>query len=202
MRSTIKVGDTDKTKTTNTPLVASLDATETLSTLKSTRDFQHSRQRAMKTVQVKNWKEEKAWNRHVKLELRKLQPNLPPAPQPTRRPGRGTVGGFRQSERSDRDLDVSTKSDWELSEEEEIVPTWRSQEKIEVDLTHLMRAAKPRKSKTGDFEVIPKVRSVVVLDERLEAGPEIDDPWEYVSADDEDTKRPALSYAEAVTNVQ
>ena len=152
MRSTTtkKVGDANKNKTTNDTVVASLNTTETFSALKSTRDFEHSRQRALKTVQVKNWKEEKAWNRHVKLELRKLQPNLPPAPQPTRRAGRGVITGFRENERADRDLDVSTDSDWEC-EEEEVVPTWRSQEKIEVDLTHLMRPAKPRKSKSKHF---------------------------------------------------
>ena len=221
MRST-KVGDTDKSKTMPHP--TTLDTTETVNALKTTRDFEHSRQRAMKTVQVKNWKEEKAWNRHVKLELRKLQPSLPPSPQPIRRPGRGFVRSFRGTEDADKEWDVSTETEWEC-EEVEVAPTWRAENRIEVDLTHLIRPAKSRKARSkrfshlnslrdlfpyrswfptaGDFELVPKVRSVVVLDDGTDEVPEVDDPWEYVSADEEGIlKKPVFSYAQVVTNVR
>lgn len=160
MRS-VQVGNTDKSKPV-TPIA--LDTTtETLNALKTTRDFEHSRQRAMKTVQVKNWKEEKARNRYIKLELRKIQPALPP--QPIRRVGRGGGGVpaavFRESERPDRDLDVSTDSDWEC-DEEEVAPTWQPTEKIEVDLTHLIRPAKPRKSKSKHIESLPRTFQLLI----------------------------------------
>lgn len=51
-----------------------------------------------------------------------------------------------------------------------------------------------------DFEVIPAVRSVIVLDEFIVPEPEVEEPWEYVSVDGEaDTVVPP-SYAQVVAN--
>ena len=50
-----------------------------------------------------------------------------------------------------------------------------------------------------DFEIVPRVREVIALDDHNE-GPEPDEAWEVVSSDGEDDGRPALSYADIVAN--
>jgi len=104
-----------------------------------------------------------------------------------------------------RDLDVSTETDWECEEAEVYSVAWNVMEdrKKEVDIISFARPGKPRKSKAGDFEVIPKVRSVVVLDDRMNADLEIDDPWEHIDADDSDSgSSQKTSYAEVVTHLR
>lgn len=68
----------------------------------------------------------------------------------------------------------------------------------EVMLEELMLSAKVRKGAAGDFEVIPHVKSVLVLDDMFDEQ-ELDEPWEHISAsssDDDDTKTP--SYAQVL----
>ncbi|THH30231.1 hypothetical protein EUX98_g3943, partial [Antrodiella citrinella] len=67
---------------------------------------------------------------------------------------------------------------------------------LEVDLTEFLKPAKARKVKraVGDFEVLPSVRQVLVLDDRLDGELEVDEPWEHLSLDGEDEK--TFSYAE------
>jgi len=47
----------------------------------------------------------------------------------------------------------------------------------------------------GDFEVIPHIRSVIVLDDNTPDGFGEDEPWEYVSNPDSEPNK-GLSYAE------
>ncbi|TFY63221.1 hypothetical protein EVJ58_g3378 [Rhodofomes roseus] len=47
-----------------------------------------------------------------------------------------------------------------------------------------------------DFEVVPKVRSVIALDDHAPAIPELDEPWEHVILEDEHDLAP--SYAQIV----
>ncbi|KAI0313216.1 hypothetical protein OF83DRAFT_1175884 [Amylostereum chailletii] len=84
----------------------------------------------------------------------------------------------------------------------------------EVKLADLIRPAKSgKKPKDPDFELVPHVRSVIVLDDSsafAPGEPESDEPWEYLSSvalsdynddDDDDTderSRTVLSYAEIV----
>ncbi|KAJ3487966.1 hypothetical protein NLJ89_g11664 [Agrocybe chaxingu] len=69
---------------------------------------------------------------------------------------------------------------------------------------------KPRKAKDDDFEFIPPVRSVIVLDDMAETRDmDVDEPWEHVDDDFDGTdaskasdagsdKDAELSYAEVV----
>lgn len=54
----------------------------------------------------------------------------------------------------------------------------------------------------GDFEVVPHVRSVIVLDDVISHDLDIDEPWEHVQRDEEGyahtNKAEGLSYAHAV----
>ncbi|KAL5533786.1 hypothetical protein ACEPAG_246 [Sanghuangporus baumii] len=89
---------------------------------------------------------------------------------------------------------------------------------VTVRLEDLIRVAKVRKQKAGDFEVVPHIRAVIALDESDFAcdaegtkipTPSLDfDDWEHVasssdtssSEDDEPCKAP--SYAQVVSNAQ
>ncbi|KAL5519401.1 hypothetical protein ACEPAH_1084 [Sanghuangporus vaninii] len=89
---------------------------------------------------------------------------------------------------------------------------------ITVRLEDLIRVAKVRKEKAGDFEVIPHVRAVIALDETDFAcdtegakipTPNLDfDDWEHVasssdtSSSEDDEPRKAPSYAQVVSNKQ
>jgi len=65
----------------------------------------------------------------------------------------------------------------------------------EVKLTDLIVARKARKGKDGDFEVVPHIRSVIVLDDNISHDAEPDEPWEHIDFDDEDDEA-ELSYAQ------
>lgn len=73
----------------------------------------------------------------------------------------------------------------------------------EVALADLAKPGRRRKQgkKSGDFEVVPGSRSVIVLDDYELPEPSVNEPWEYLDLDDEDrgtSHKP--SYAEVVAN--
>jgi len=71
-------------------------------------------------------------------------------------------------------------------------------------LANLVKNGKPRKSNVGDFEVIPQVRSVIVLDDETGSEGEFGEPWEHIYGDSEeelDEKRQPPSYAEIISAV-
>ena len=97
--------------------------------------------------------------------------------------------------------------------------------RLEVRLEQLMKPAKARKSKgtlpcspssilpethvdthvsiwlAGDFEVVSEMPAVIVLDDQIPDEPELDEPWEHISADELDEKRPSPpSYATVLAN--
>ncbi|KAL5494808.1 hypothetical protein ACEPAI_270 [Sanghuangporus weigelae] len=89
---------------------------------------------------------------------------------------------------------------------------------VTVRLEDLVRVAKVRKNKAGDFEVVPHVRAVIALDESDFAcdaegdkipTPSLDfDDWEHIasssdtSSSEDDEPRKAPSYAQVVSNAQ
>ncbi|TFY51090.1 hypothetical protein EVG20_g11171, partial [Dentipellis fragilis] len=78
--------------------------------------------------------------------------------------------------------------------------TWarEREQRVQVRLADLVRPSRTRSAKKGvehGFEVIPHVRSVIVLDDGAADEMELDEPWEYVSSEGEEDKR-APSYAE------
>ena len=97
--------------------------------------------------------------------------------------------------------------------------------RLEVRLEQLMKPAKARKSKgtppcaalpirpkmdadasapicsAGDFEVVSEMPAVIVLDDQIPDEAELDEPWEHISADELDEKRPSPpSYATVLAN--
>ncbi|KAA1477210.1 hypothetical protein DENSPDRAFT_854208 [Dentipellis sp. KUC8613] len=84
--------------------------------------------------------------------------------------------------------------------------TWarEREQRVQVRLADLVRPGRARGAKKGvehDFEVIPHVRSVIVLDEGAADEGELDEPWEYVSSEGEEDKR-APSYAEILAKAK
>jgi hypothetical protein len=72
--------------------------------------------------------------------------------------------------------------------------------KREVKLADLVTARKPRKGKDGDFEVIPHVRSVVILDDCVGLDLSEDEPWEYIRGQyEEDVIVETRSYADILS---
>jgi len=64
----------------------------------------------------------------------------------------------------------------------------------EVKLAELVTTKKPRKGKAGDFEVIPHVRHVIVLDDFTGHDLSIEEPWECIEGEsDEDSHSDASS---------
>ncbi|KAI0658397.1 hypothetical protein C8Q70DRAFT_917642 [Cubamyces menziesii] len=70
---------------------------------------------------------------------------------------------------------------------------------LEVPLEELVKPGKARRSKAGEFEIIPGMPVVIALDEHVVEDAELDEPWEHISADELDEKRVAPpSYATVV----
>jgi len=70
----------------------------------------------------------------------------------------------------------------------------------EVKLADLVTSRKPRKGQEGDFEVIPHIRSVIVLDDIVSQDLVIDEPWEHIYGnDEEDASAKGLSYAKVLS---
>ncbi|KAI0082166.1 hypothetical protein K474DRAFT_1655499 [Panus rudis PR-1116 ss-1] len=200
------------TETTNPPLETRV--------LKAVREFEHGRQRARKSAETSHWKEQKA--RHRQLKADRAQGVIhPPSAYLRPRQGRARAQDVVHDERV-----LSDDSDWDAPEAAEPEPVdsprqWRG-EALEVDLMNLAKPAKKRKSKgmhiflsvplqcdligsiaAGDFEVIPKMPSVIVLEDCRTPTPEDDEAWECLSAasDDVDRKRPVPSYAEVAAGI-
>ncbi|KAI0370014.1 hypothetical protein BV20DRAFT_966996 [Pilatotrama ljubarskyi] len=71
---------------------------------------------------------------------------------------------------------------------------------LEVHLEALAKPGKSRRSKTGEFELIPGMPVVIALEDHAEEA-ELDEPWEHISADELDEKRvEPRSYATIVAS--
>ncbi|OJT04571.1 hypothetical protein TRAPUB_4841 [Trametes pubescens] len=77
----------------------------------------------------------------------------------------------------------------------------RARGSLEVHLAQLVKPAKARRSKAGEFELVPAIPLVIALDDALADDAELDEPWEHISADELDEKRAAPpSYATVVAS--
>ncbi|KAJ3576101.1 hypothetical protein NP233_g654 [Leucocoprinus birnbaumii] len=72
--------------------------------------------------------------------------------------------------------------------------------RYEVRLADLIQAGKLRKPKgDGDFEVVPHIRSVIVLDDNTPDEFDVDEPWEHVlNPDSEANKGPSYAQVAAL----
>ncbi|RDB19493.1 hypothetical protein Hypma_013456 [Hypsizygus marmoreus] len=70
-----------------------------------------------------------------------------------------------------------------------------SARRSEVQLADLVTSKKPRHGREVDFEVIPHIRSVIVLDDNIPPDLDFDEPWEHIYGVDDDQTTHEPSYA-------
>lgn len=215
-----KVNTTNPSTTTTEVTNTNTPITSEPRVLKAVREFEHGRQRAKKSARTEIWKAEKVAKRQLKAQ--RAQGTLEGIPIQ-----RSRKGGFVHLDRDETSLDESDSAEEALDIEVIETPKWR-EGKLEVDLTKLIRPSKARRSKgmfisfvccgvqfdqwltlgdvAGDFELIPSVRSVLVLEDAvLDRGfdsIEDDEPWEYLSAVGDDAEHDIPSYAEVAANTR
>ncbi|KAI0964588.1 hypothetical protein AcW1_001375 [Taiwanofungus camphoratus] len=164
---------------------------ESPSVLKAVRAYEHERQRVKKAAEVERARERKERKRRAG-----------PCPARTCRTAHGRRANGRRGPFEMDEKPAEGKTTPDKHEERRLLDddiTSQGRGVPELNIVPLIRPAKARKMK-DDFEVIPAVRSVIVLDEFIVPEPEVEEPWEYVSVDGEaDTVVPP-SYAQVVAN--
>ncbi|KAG6901362.1 hypothetical protein C0995_012976 [Termitomyces sp. Mi166 len=74
--------------------------------------------------------------------------------------------------------------------------------RAEVALSDLLIARKPRRGREQDFELVPPLRSVIVLDDiTAPAELDLDEPWEHVCASDADEKYDPTEFRVSYANI-
>jgi len=155
----------------------------TFSFSKDARAYEHDRQRVKKAAEL------------VKMRMRKSQSKASKLHMLT------TVPSEKTKRLNREDVDIP---DLPLPTESKHLAHWveprLTEIRNEVKLADLIVSRKPRKSTEGDFEVVPHVRSVIVLDDSITPDIELDEPWEHVEGvKDHQPTAPALSYAKIVS---
>jgi len=162
------------------------------SILKDVHAYEHERQHAKKAVEVARLKERKDNSSFYKAR--------PPAPRNvrSRRSGRKARWSWVKGE------SVADDPDRHESPTQPISPLLTHKEPyMEVNLADLLKPSKARRVRgSADFEVVPRVRSVIALDEFPPTGHdlELDEPWEHVYEEEHATSDRGInpSYAQVV----
>ncbi|KAH9830466.1 uncharacterized protein C8Q71DRAFT_367083 [Rhodofomes roseus] len=162
--------------------------------LKAVREFEHGRHRAKRAADTERMRERKERKRRGGA-------------------ARSTHAGHARKVDA-LDVDVEDGDARELDGERGVLRSSHSQVELDealagsgvadpdggasqqISLEDLIRPAKSHRRKAEDFEVVPKVRSVIALDDHAPAIPELDEPWEHVILEDEHDLAP--SYAQIV----
>ncbi|KZT27633.1 hypothetical protein NEOLEDRAFT_106203 [Neolentinus lepideus HHB14362 ss-1] len=169
------------------------------SILKAVRAFEHNRQRTKRAED------------HVKAKAKKERSKVLSGPVKST----GDAGGKGARKSKSRSIWEDNVADRTVDENMALPPSksWtastRRPETMEVKLADLISTkTKSSKSKDSDFELIPHIQSVIVLDDTFlieedmsNVGPE--EPWEHIlGVEDEDAKASAPSYAQVVSQSQ
>jgi len=179
--------------------------------LKAVRAYEHDRHRAKKTAETERTRERKERKRSLGAPCH-ARPCRTAAhghghghahahAHGRRSAARGVFkGGADLEEREDAFL-APVACEYEREErgavDSETIP--QRQDVRELDIHVLLKPARAHKHRADDFEVIPNVRSVIVLDDHISATPDVDEPWEHVTAEDVE-KDSAPSYAQIVAS--
>ncbi|KAF8634879.1 hypothetical protein AX15_000633 [Amanita polypyramis BW_CC] len=137
---------------------------------KEVRAYEHHRRRVKKTAETANLRVRKLASATKQLSL-----SQPRTSTNKVRKGAGVFDDLL-------DLDIPAIFDAAQGDEQ---PDLR-RGKAEVSLADFVVARKNRKGADNDFEVIPHVRSVIILDDDQLHDIEIDEPWEYINGIDDD----------------
>jgi len=158
-----------------------------LSYVKEVRAFEHDRQRVRKATDF------------VKKRMQKAQPwgakPLTPKKGLASAAPSENIMAFRDEAR-DLDIPAALPRKYEIEDEYD-VPSLSSRR--EVRLTDLVVARKSRKTKDGDFEIVPHLRSVIVLDDNASYEMSLEEPWEHIEGADVDNPDSEPSYAKVAS---
>ncbi|EMD32676.1 hypothetical protein CERSUDRAFT_118701 [Gelatoporia subvermispora B] len=167
---------------------------ESPSILKAVRALEHDRQRA-KRAETRRAREQKA--RRDGMDKRRAHPARGAQAQRKSVGQKAANASWAGDERAERALALEASDESPILESSAAAPG-----RIEVELSELVKPGKVHKSKgAADFEVIPTVRQVIVLEDGIALEAELDEPWEHISAEDADDKlESAPSYADIVAS--
>ncbi|KAH9926422.1 uncharacterized protein B0H18DRAFT_1118922 [Fomitopsis serialis] len=160
--------------------------------LKAVREFEHGRQRTRRAADTERMRERK--------ERKRRGGAAPRAVRPTHSGHARKVDVTGAEDVEERDGDGESyplaASQAELGEDPAGTADLDVSASQQISLEAFIKPAKLHKRKAEDFEVVPKVRSVIALDDHAPPLPEVDEPWEHVTLEDEHDLAP--SYAQVV----
>jgi hypothetical protein len=157
--------------------------------LRDVRAYEHDRQRVKKATDLAKMREMKSRNT---FERRNRWGPWGDKPKSVVRTGKISWFWGKEAAESEPEKIEQLEADSPL--------TLVAPKPSEVKLTDLVTPQKPRKTKGGDFEVIPAPRAVIVLDDFSVNDMDVDEPWEHVSGGEYE-KRTSFSYAQIVSAV-
>lgn len=150
---------------------------------KDRRTYEHVRQKVKKAADT------------VKMRTQKRSP---PRSKPADRKPPRSKGGGRLSDEDDTFDAVLVNSVNRGDVQERVVSS--DVLKVDVKLADLVMTRKPPKRNDSDFEVIPHLRSVIVLDDVATRDVAVNEPWEHIYGQDDDTPVKAPTYATVLSS--
>jgi len=150
-------------------------ASETTSAIspasKEVREYEHHRQQVKKAAETANLRVRKLASATKQLSL-----SQPRTPTSKVRKGLGLLVDVA-------DTDEPLPDTGKANKEEPQAPPER---KLEVNLGDLIVTRKSRKGAENDFELIPHIRSVIILDDNQSHDIDVEEPWEHITGVDDD----------------
>lgn len=202
VHSTDDTSSADATATdASTEPTPTTPAPESPAVLKAVRAYEHDRHRAKKTAETERTRERKERKRSLGAPCHARPCRTAAHAHGRRSAARGVFKGGADLEEREDALLAPVACEYEREErgavDSETIP--QRQDVRELGIHVLLKPARAHKHRADDFEVIPNVRSVIVLDDHISATPDVDEPWEHVTAEDAE-KDSAPSYAQIVAS--
>jgi len=157
--------------------------------LKDIRAYEHDRQKAKKEAELVKRKARNSPRWPRPLYGSKIHSSSPPA----------LSGKHERLKVEDLDSLEGVEYDADVRRVPHSLPSRGVIHKTEVKLTDLITPRKPRKGNDGDFEVIPHVRSVIVIDDFVGLDPSVEEPWECIYGQCEEDGVRTRSYADILS---
>ncbi|RPD82763.1 hypothetical protein L226DRAFT_565302 [Lentinus tigrinus ALCF2SS1-7] len=175
--------------------------------LKARRAYDRDRQRAKKRKERADRERERERNASSHSTSSDCPPQDPhPHPRRAHGGGGGRAGGkpkLISDASDDRDAFPSSPGVEEIIADivQREAQARGVSEPVQVHLEQLVKPGRARKSKAGEFELVPGMPVVIALDDHMPDDAELDEPWEHISADELDEKRvEPPSYATVLAN--
>jgi len=165
--------------------------------LKAVREFEYGRQRTKRAADTERMRERKERKRRGGAAPRAVRPTHSGHARKVDMTGAEDVEDADERDGDGENYPLNA-SQTDLREDPAGIADLDVSASQQISLEAFIKPAKLHKRKAEDFEVIPKVRSVIALDDHAPPPlPEVDEAWEHVTLDDEHDLAP--SYAQVVS---